>query len=104
MSKLAVGCTSKRDAIASLCRNFSSMVGKRDITEPISIVRQEHFLALQVGLYRLQSLTNRGIGSGLHEGDRPVVDIAVHEFEFSSHPATRQSRWKRTRRSAGNSL
>ena len=50
--------------------------------ESISIVCQKYILVLKIGLNRFQPLTNRGTRSRLHEGDCPVVNIAIHELNL----------------------
>ena len=62
ISKLAVGCTSNNEAIASLLPNFSHHVGQRHVAQTVSVVRQEHVFAFKVRFHRLQPLADGGVG------------------------------------------
>ena len=53
-----------------------------DIAQAVAVVREKHVFALQVGLDRFEPLADVGVGSGLHEGDRPVVDIAAQQVDL----------------------
>ena len=60
MSKLAVGCTSSREATALLCRNAVDHRRQRNVAQSVAVVRQEHLFAFEVRLDRFEPLADGG--------------------------------------------
>ena len=80
MSKLAVGCTRSREAIA-LLSSSASYEGEWCVAQPVTVVHKKHFLGSQIGLDREQALAEIGVYSSFNERDLPVINISVHRLD-----------------------
>ena len=57
------------------------LLGQRQVGETIAVVGQKFLFALEILLHRLQPLSDVGIDARVREGNAPVVNIAVQQFQ-----------------------
>ena len=71
------------------------LMGKRQVAEPVAVVREEFGFVADDALDGLQPLADVRLQAGLDERDLPVVDVAGHQLELL--PALRQDEVVRQR-------
>src|SRR5712692_142242 len=75
---------------AKKCRCFIlfverfDQIGEMEIRQIVAVVRQENFVAIQIFLYRFQSLANVCICSRVDKCNCPVVDVTIEDLDVSA--------------------
>ena len=69
----------KGGSLVSLMERVNQL-GKIEVREIVTVVRQEFRLAIQVLLDSFKSLADIRVSSGIYERDRPVLDITIKDL------------------------
>ena len=77
------GGTTIIEAAAPDSWNCSIDVVQRCVGQHVGVVGQEVLVAVEVLAHAAQPLADRRFESGVDEGDRPVADVGVHQFDLA---------------------
>ena len=66
------------------CVELLDHVVHRRVGQHVGVVGQEVLVAVEVASHPAKALADRRFESGVDEGDRPVADVGMHQFDLAA--------------------